>query len=103
INCEDIGIWHSSAHVRGENSNQFLLRNGTPRSSFFSDTMGGARSCWLCYARRLQVDGAADTLSFDRSPACLPNLVRPMHRGQNLALFSKPLMKIKNFLALFRK
>ncbi|PYV75051.1 MAG: hypothetical protein DMG97_07200 [Acidobacteria bacterium] len=56
--------------------------------------------------KRLQVDEAAETpssSSIDRQLRCLPNLERPMHRGQNLALFSKPLMKIRNFLALFRK
>src|SRR5207248_8593418 len=66
--------WHGSAHDRDENSNQSntsALRNGTPRLSV-SATMGGARSCWLCYAQRLQVDEAADTFFFDRQLRCLP-------------------------------
>ena len=67
--------------------------------------MGGARSCWLCYAQRLQVDEAADTFffesiaSYDASPTSCDLCIG----DKNLALFSKPLMKIKNFLALFRK
>jgi hypothetical protein len=66
--------------------------------------MGGARSCWLWYTQRLQVDEAADTLFFDRSPAAMPPQPRATYASRaKLGFVLQALMEIKNFLALFRK